>query len=101
MAITDNIEDIDERLLTAIADAMPTRTRKRIQIDEDTRLHVDLGLDSLGLLALLFRMQEAVAVELDGEPDIDIGSLRTVGDLLQVARTLFAPALGEAVETER
>jgi acyl carrier protein len=101
MAVADDIEDIEERLMAAIADAMPMRTRKRVQIDRDTRLHADLGLDSLGLLALLFRMQEAFSVEIDGDADVDIGSLRTVGELIQVLRTLLAPALGDAVEIKR
>lgn len=90
----DVTPDIDRRLLEAIADAIPMH-RKRLQIDAEMRLHADLGLDSLGLLALLFRLQEAFAVKLDDDPDIDFGALRTVGDLLCVARTMLAPALSE------
>ena len=84
--------DLDLRILAAISDAMPIRKRKRLHIDTATRLHADLGLDSLGLLALLFRLQETFAIDLDDDPDIDVGALRTVGDLLNVARTLLAPA---------
>jgi acyl carrier protein len=91
MAVTP---DIDGRLLAAIADAMPMH-RKRLQIDAEMRLHADLGLDSLGLLALLFRLQEAFAVKFDDDLDIDVGALRTIGDLLRVARTVLAPALGD------
>lgn len=89
MTVTD---DIDVRLLEAIGNAMPMH-RKELQIDPEMRLHADLGLDSLGLLALLFRMQEVFAVRFDDDPDIDIGAMRTVGDLLRVVRELIAPDL--------
>jgi acyl carrier protein len=92
--------DLDARVLAAITDAMPMRKDKQVQIDAETRLHADLGLDSLALLALLFRLQEAFAVEPDHDPDIDLGALRTVGDLLGIARTLLAPALGKGARAD-
>jgi acyl carrier protein len=92
--------DLDVRLLAAIADAMPMRRKKRLQINAETRLHAELGLDSLGLLALLFRLQETFAVELDDDLDMDVGALRTVGDLLRVVRTLLAPARGDEAEVD-
>jgi acyl carrier protein len=87
MTVTD---DIDVRLLEAIGDAMPMH-RKEIRIHPEMRLHADLGLDSLGLLALLFRLQEVFALKFDDDPDIDVGAMRTVDDLLRVARELLAP----------
>jgi acyl carrier protein len=101
MALAGDIQDIDDRLMVAIADAMPSRTRKRLEIDRDTRLHADLGLDSLGLLALLFRIQVAFDVDVDVDVDIDIGSLRTVGELIQVSRALLAPELTAAEDADR
>lgn len=85
--------DIEVRLLEAIGDAMPMH-RKELQIHPEMRLHADLGLDSLGLLALLFRLQEVFAVRFEDDPDIDVGAMRTVSDLLRVARELIAPELG-------
>jgi len=98
MATTPNI---DERIMTAIGEAMSISKSKRYQLDTETRLYADLGLDSLGMVALLFRLQEAFGVEFDEEADIDIGSLRTVGDLLHIAQKLLAPALGEETEPDR
>ncbi len=98
MAITPNI---DELIMTAIGEAMPVSKSKRLHLDTEMRLYADLGLDSLGMVALLFRLQEAVGVEFDEEADIDIGGLRTVGDLLRIGQTLLAPALGEETEPDR
>jgi acyl carrier protein len=98
MAITPNI---DELIMTAIGEAMPVSKSKRLHLDTETRLYADLGLDSLGMVALLFRLQEAFGVEFDEEADIDIGGLRTVGDLLRIGQTLLAPTLGEETEPDR
>ena len=81
--------DLDARILAAIGDALPMRRRDRPRITPDARLHADLGLNSLGVVALLFRLQEALAIELGDEPDVDIGALVTVDDLLRVARALL------------
>jgi acyl carrier protein len=98
MATTPNI---DERIMAAIGEAMPMSKSKRLQLDTETRLYADLGLDSLGMVALLFRLQEAFGVEFEEEADVDIGSLRTVGDLLCIAQKLLSPALGEERESDR
>jgi acyl carrier protein len=97
MTVTD---DLDLRLLEAIGDAMPMH-RKELRIQPEMRLHADLGLDSLGLLALLFRLQEVFATKFEDDPDIDVGAMRTVDDLLRVMRELAGPELQASPQLQR
>lgn len=82
---------VDERVLALIASAVPRRLR-RIPITPETKLHGGLGLDSLALLSLVFRLEDALQIRLDlAEVKIDIGALHTVGDVLEMTRTLLEP----------
>lgn len=85
MAVTS---DLDARIMAAIADALPTS--QRIELHAETRLGADLGLDSLGVLALLFRLQEVFEVELEDDADVDAAAPRTIGDVVELTRTLLA-----------
>ena len=46
-------------------------------LDLDTRLHEDLGADSLDLVELVFALEQELEVSI---PDADAAEIRTVGD---------------------
>lgn len=82
-------EKLDEKILALIAEAVPKKYKKA-GITKDMRLLADLGIDSLGLAALVFRLEEAYGISVD---DIDFGSglsqIRTVGDAIDWGRKLI------------
>ncbi len=83
---------VDDTVLALIAEAVPGRYR-RTPVRPETRLKQDLGLDSIGMLALLFRLEQAFALDL---ATVDVGvtlaGLVTVGDTLAAARAVVANA---------
>lgn len=85
-------QTIDNRTLDLIAEAVPARFR-RTPVTPDARLKHDLGLNSIGMLALLFRLEESFGIDL---ATVDIGvtlaQLTTVGDLLEAARAVVERA---------
>lgn len=85
--------ELDTRILAAVNDAIPLEERNGTQIDGSTHLEADLGLDSLGVLALLYRLRWAFGVEDEDDPEVDVGAIRTVEDLIRAARAELAPAL--------
>lgn len=48
-------------------------------IRSDLSLREDLGLDSMGVIELLYKLEETFDVQI---PDQDLGRLQTVGDVL-------------------
>jgi len=87
-----NPQMIDDRVLELIAEAVPARFRS-IPVTSQVRLKHDLGLDSIAMLALIFRLEESFGVDL---ATIDVGvtltQLKTVGDLLETARDVVVRA---------
>lgn len=85
-------EKFDEKILSIIAEAVPKKYKKA-GITKDMRLLADLGIDSLGLAALVFRLEEAYGINVD---DIDFGAglsqMRTVGDAIDWGRKLIKQA---------
>jgi len=81
----------DEKVLKLIAEAVPGKLKKG-GIAKEMRLR-DLGLDSLGMAAMVFRLEEAFDVCLD---DIDLGinpgQMRTVEDAISVSREIVRRA---------
>lgn len=82
----------DEEILSLIADAVPKKYKKA-GIAKDMRLLADLGIDSLGIAALVFRLEEMYGISVD---DIDFGAslsrMRTVGDAIDMSRQLVSQA---------
>ncbi|MEU2896447.1 acyl carrier protein [Streptomyces sp. NPDC088106] len=72
---TDLYADITEFLL-AKCDADPD------ELSADSDLYHDIGIDSLDLIAMGQSLQGAYGISMDDER---IGSLRTVGDVLEFA----------------
>jgi len=66
------------RLLShALAGAVPAP-----EIREDMSLHQDLGLDSVGFLTLILEIEDSLQKKIFNT--MDLGGIRTVGDLLGV-----------------
>jgi acyl carrier protein len=85
-------EKFDEKILSLIAEAVPKKYKKA-GITKDMRLLADLGIDSLGVAALVFRLEEMYGISVD---DIDFGAglsqMRTVGDAIDMSRKLIEQA---------
>lgn len=85
-------EKFDETILSLIAEAVPKKYKKA-GITKDMRLLADLGIDSLGIAALVFRLEEQYGISVD---DIDFGAslsqMRTVGDAIDMSRKLIKQA---------
>lgn len=79
----------EERVLALIVEAAPARFRKP-KITPDLRLR-DLGIDSIGMLALLFRFEQTFAIDLATiDIGVTLGQMKTVGDALAVGRDVLA-----------
>lgn len=79
----------EERVLKLVAQTLP-RKYKNTRIDTDTQLRSQLGIDSLGLLALLFSFEKEFHLDIS-KVDLApfVGRLKTVGDLLTVSQELI------------
>jgi acyl carrier protein len=80
------------RIEELILQAVPPR-RRPAKLARDMRLHHDLGIDSLGMVALVFRLEQAFAIDLSNlAQDIDVRRLRTVQDLIDMSRQILQQA---------
>lgn len=83
---------IESRIIALIAEAVPGRYRKT-PITPDKRLKQDLGIDSIGLLALLFQVEQAFGLDLAAvNVEVILARLVTVGDTLAVGREVVEGA---------
>lgn len=88
----DTDAKFDEKVLSLIAEAIPGKFKKK-QLTPDLRLQKDLGLDSLGIAALVFRLEGAFGIEIgDLANGIEIGKMRTVADALDASRQIVKQA---------
>ncbi|AKF86089.1 phosphopantetheine-binding protein [Myxococcus sp. MISCRS1] len=82
----------EEKVIAMIAQAVPRRFRKAA-ITPELSLRKDLGIDSLGVASLLFRLEETFGVALDElASDVDLGRLHTVRDAIDMSRRLVEQA---------
>lgn len=83
--------NIENRLLALLADATP---RRRVDaITRATHLRRDLGLDSIGILSLVFQFEREFEVNIAGtNVHLNMSRLRTAGDLIETAKTVLAAA---------
>ena len=54
----------DERIMALIAEAVPGKFKKT-KITGETSLQKELGLDSLGMLSLVFRFEELFGIDIE------------------------------------
>lgn len=85
-------EKFDEKILALIAQSVPKKYKKA-GITKDMRLLADLGIDSLGIVALVSRLEEMYGISVD-DIDFDTGlrQMRTVGDAIDWGRKLMKQA---------
>ena len=69
--------DIATQIRTALAQHLK-RDVSKIRIEDDLR--DDLGLDSLSMIELLFKIEEAFDLEI---PNDDLSKINTVGDVVE------------------
>jgi acyl carrier protein len=82
----------EDKIVALIAQAVPGRYRK-VKIAPHTQLQRDLGIDSLGIVALLFGLEGAFGIEIgDHAADLDLGRLRTVSDAIATSRRILERA---------
>lgn len=86
------MDEFAEKIIALIAEAVPRRYRKA-GLRQDMQLQRDLGLDSMGLAALVFRLEGVFGIDL-GAVDLGahMGSIRTVGDAIAASRKIVDQA---------
>jgi acyl carrier protein len=87
----------DEKITATIAEGVSGRFRKT-RITSETQLQKELGLDSIGILALVFRFEELFGIDIAQMGiNIDVAKLKTVGDVIAAGRAIMR----DAVATKR
>ncbi|RKH51066.1 phosphopantetheine-binding protein [Corallococcus llansteffanensis] len=82
----------DEKVLSLLTATLPGPL-KQTRITPELSLRKDLGIDSLGVAAFVFRLEDAFGIEIgDLVLAIDVARLDTVGDVLEVSRQIVARA---------
>jgi acyl carrier protein len=79
----------EEKIFALISEAVPGKFKKT-RITRETNLQKELGLDSLGMLSLVFRFEELYGIDIAQLGiDIDIAKLKTVDDLITAGRDIL------------
>lgn len=82
----------DEQIMALIAEGVPGKFKK-VKLTKETRLQRDLGLDSLGLAAMVFRLEDVFGLDLSGlDLGANMGRMQTVGDAIEVSREIVRQA---------
>jgi acyl carrier protein len=80
---------LDEAIVALIAEAVPGKFKKT-RITRETNLQKELGLDSLGMLALVFRFEELYGIDIAQMGiEINVAKLKTVGDVVTAGRDII------------
>jgi acyl carrier protein len=72
-----------ERLVSEYAESVPVGR----PLDAGLSLRDDLAIESLSLVSLTLRLADELGVNVD-ELDLELGEVKTLGDLVRVAQTL-------------
>lgn len=82
--------EFEDKVFALIAEAVPGKFKKT-RITRETNLQKELGLDSLGMLSLVFRFEELYGIDIAQMGiDVNIAKLKTVADLLNVGREIVS-----------
>jgi acyl carrier protein len=88
MSVSQSQEEITSRILNLLREVIPWQFAKK-EIRPEMSLQSDLGIDSLGRAAFVFRMEEVFGLPFaDIAPNV--GDIRTVQQVLDVAIELIA-----------
>lgn len=86
------IAEIDDKIIALITASVPGKFRKT-KITAATNLQQELGLDSIGMLALVFRFEESFGIDIAQLGlDINVAKLKTVADLINVGHEILTKA---------
>lgn len=84
--------EIEQKILALLGEFIPHKKKLR-EITKETELKQELGVNSIGLLSLVFRVEEEFDVDLSQlDFGLELARLRTVGDLLRISKELLANA---------
>lgn len=86
--------DVDALVISIVHEVIPWRIARR-GVSTSALLTDDLGIDSLGMITLAFRISEELGLDFDGE-DLDLAAIRTVNDVQTIARRLAERSDGRA-----
>jgi acyl carrier protein len=82
----------DEQIMGLIASGVAGKFKK-VKITRATSLQKELGLDSIGMLSLVFRFEELFGIDIAQLGiDINVAKLKTVDDLIGAARGIMSKA---------
>ena len=87
--------DVTSKIVVALADYLK-RDPKTIQPDH--HLRDDLGLDSMAVIELLYKIEEAFDIQI---PDQDLVGLSTVGSVAEYVGRRLAPVKRPAADAHR
>lgn len=88
----DTHPEFDDKILSLIAEAVPGKFRK-VKVTKETRLQSELGLDSLALAALIFRLEETFGIDLSGiDLGVNLTGMRTVNDAINASHEIVKRA---------
>jgi len=87
----------DEQIIGLIASGVAGKFKK-VKITRETNLQKELGLDSIGMLSLVFRFEELFGIDIAKLGiEINVAKLKTVEDLIGAARDIMSKAqVGQA-----
>lgn len=80
----------DDQIMSLIAGAIPGKYKK-VPITKSTHLQKELGLDSIGMLALIFRFEETFGVDIAQlGVEVNTAAIKTVGDIIAVGQDIMS-----------
>ena len=86
------MDNFDEKILSLLSEAVPGKFKKT-KITQEMHLQRDLGIDSLAIAALVFRLEEVFGIDLT---DVDFGTslsqMRTVSDAINMSKEIIKQA---------
>ena len=86
---------VTQKIIAALADYLK---RDPTTIEADHHLRDDLGLDSMAVIELLYKIEEVFNIQI---PDQDLVSLSTVGAVAQYVDQRLAPVKQPAAAARR
>ena len=84
---------IVSKIIQALAEYLK---RDAASITEEHHLRDDIGLDSMAVIELLYKIEETFNIQI---PDQDLTALRTVGSVAAYVQDRLAPAKGTRART--
>lgn len=82
-----NDVDVERHVVGLLTAAMPRR-RRTLTITREMEIQRDLGIDSLGMVALILQLEETLDISLVGG-GTRLNDIRTVGDAVRVVRAVM------------